>query len=452
LLAATATDGSVVLIDLATGSEVAASPATGEHPLLWETSGDLLTYGNSGVLRWPLRVDPAEPARYRLGQPEQLLPYTGHGQWGSSADGQTIAIPNYNGGAVVVHRGQPDRYILLQPQQNVRFCAVSPDGHWVATGGDASSEVVVKVWDAATGELAKGFRLPGFGDVTFSPDGRWLLTWAGGCRLWEVGSWKEGPKVGGASGCFSPDGRLLAVEDSAGAIRLVRPESGGEVARLEASESTRLRLRCFTPDGTQLIAVGVETRALHVWDLRLIRKELVRLGLDWDAPPYPEAAGGVPSPLEVTIVGTRPPDPMQLNNRALTLPMQLNNRAWTLATGPADQRDLTQALKLIQVALKLQPDEGTFLNTLGVVQYRNGQYAAAVVSLEKSLWITKGEFAALDLFFLAMCHAKLGDPAKAKDRFDRAVKWTESKKGLPAPLVEELKAFRAEAEAALRGP
>jgi serine/threonine protein kinase/WD40 repeat protein len=440
LLAATGPDGAVVVIDLAAGREVATlpAPADGECPLLWDPSGNLLTCGTSGCVRWPVRADPAEPSRYRLGPGEQLLWFRRPNQWGSSADGQTIAVPNLNRGAVVVHRGQLARTIRLQPQQDVRHCAVSPDGRWVATGSHGNTDGWgAKVWDAATGELAKEFRLPGRCAVRFSPDGRWLLTTSGGCRLWEVGSWKEGPKVGGRSGCFSPDGRLLAVEASAGAIRLVRPESGRELARLEAPEHTMLWPGCFTPDGTQLIAHGEETRALHVWDLRLIRKGLTRLGLDWDAPPYPEAADGVPSPLDVTILGTRPPDPMQLNNRA-----------WRLATGPADQRDPVQALKLIQDALKLKPDEGTFLNTLGVIQYRNGQYAAARATLEKSLRITKGEFAAFDLYFLAMCHAKLGEAAKAKDCLDRAVKWTQ--KDLPGQAVEELKAFRAEAEAELR--
>jgi serine/threonine protein kinase/WD40 repeat protein len=305
LLVAPAADGSVAL-DLGAGREVAAlrAPAGRAAPLLWEPSGDLLTGGAPGLLRWPVRADPAEPAHYRLGPPEQLLPLRSGSQWGSSADGQTIAIPNYNSGAVVVHRGLPSRTVRLQPQQDVRCCAVSPDGHWVATGSHGNTDGLgAKVWDAATGELAKEFRVPGGCTVTFSPDGRWLLTTSDGCRLWEVGSWKEGPKVGGGNGCFSPDGRLLAVEASAGAIRLVRPESGRELARLEAPEQTPLMPRCFTPDGTRLIAVGVDTQALHVWDLRRIRKELVRLGLDWDAPPYPEAPEEVPGPLEVKVVG-----------------------------------------------------------------------------------------------------------------------------------------------------
>ena len=48
-----------------------------------------------------------------------------------------------------------------------------------------------------------------------------------------------------------------------------------EVARLEAPEQTRLAPRCFTPDGSRLIAVGVETQALHVWDLGAVRCGLV---------------------------------------------------------------------------------------------------------------------------------------------------------------------------------
>jgi WD40 repeat protein/cytochrome c-type biogenesis protein CcmH/NrfG len=132
-------------------------------------------------------------------------------------------------------------------------------------------------------------------------------------------------------------------------------------------------------------------------------------------------------------------------------PRQLNNLAWRLVSGPADRRDAARALQMALKAVQKAPTDSVCLNTLGVAQYRNGLYREAVATLEQSLAGGKGKSNGFDLFFLAMCHAKLGDKAKAKDCFDRAVKWTAAQKSLPANYVEELRAFRAEAEAVLKG-
>jgi uncharacterized protein HemY len=126
--------------------------------------------------------------------------------------------------------------------------------------------------------------------------------------------------------------------------------------------------------------------------------------------------------------------------------LQLNNQAWLLVTGPVAQRDPARALKLIQGAVRHAPGNATLLNTLGVVQYRIGMDREAVATLEKSLTAGKGEFDAFDLYFLALCHHRLGNPAKARDCFDRAERWRQTAK-LNAREVEELNAIRAEAAA-----
>src|SRR5262249_27424541 len=42
-----------------------------------------------------------------------------------------------------------------------------------------------------------------------------------------------------------------------------------------------------SPDGSQLVTYAGRDRAMHVWDLRLIRQQLKAMDLDWDLPPYP---------------------------------------------------------------------------------------------------------------------------------------------------------------------
>ena len=132
-------------------------------------------------------------------------------------------------------------------------------------------------------------------------------------------------------------------------------------------------------------------------------------------------------------------------------PRLLNRLAWRYVTGPVMSRDPARALPLARRAVELGPNEATYQNTLGVVLYRLDRYPEAIPVLEKSLALGKGRWDAFDHFFLAMCHAKLRDAGKARDCFARAAKWVDGQKGLSAQHVQELKAFRAEAEAVLSG-
>jgi tetratricopeptide (TPR) repeat protein len=129
-----------------------------------------------------------------------------------------------------------------------------------------------------------------------------------------------------------------------------------------------------------------------------------------------------------------------------------NNAAWRLATGPTGLRDPEQALALARKAVASSPDSATFLNTLGVAQYRVGHLAEAITTLEKSLAAGKGESDAFDLFFLAMARYRLGQIDRARAQFDRAVNWRRDHPNQSAQNSAELDEFQAEAQALLNGP
>jgi len=128
----------------------------------------------------------------------------------------------------------------------------------------------------------------------------------------------------------------------------------------------------------------------------------------------------------------------------------INNLAWQLATGRTEVRNPSRALELTNKLAVAAPKSANYLNTIGVVQYRNGRFSEAVQSLTQSLIASRGSSSAHDLYFLAMAHAKLGDLAKARSSYLEAFRWTRRQLKLSAHDADELRRFRAEAEQVLR--
>jgi serine/threonine protein kinase/WD40 repeat protein len=285
-LAVGMTDG-VGLWDVATGDPLTFLPFTGNTGALFEPSGALLTFGRAGVLRWPIAGDSAAPGLVRIGPPQELPLPGSDNQIACSRDGWVLASAQYWGG-LVWHQDLPGPPIRLPPHEDTRFISVSPDNRWVATGSFHGTKV--KIWNARTAEPVHELPVETASAVRFSPDGRWLATSGGGCRVWAVDGWKEGPLIGDKGNfAFSPDAKILAVGTGFGVVRLVNPDTGGEYARLEDPNQDRSGEVTFTADGAQLVTTSGDSNSVHVWDLRTIRAVLAKMDLDWGLPSYPPA-------------------------------------------------------------------------------------------------------------------------------------------------------------------
>jgi WD40 repeat protein len=314
-LAVVGTSTGVTLFDLATGTDVGHLNLGHNWIVTFDPKGDLLTYGQLGLFRWPVQAVPGAPDRLRLGPPRRLPVEGAAGDHAVrlSADGKTLAVARGER-VVVLHQDRGGQPILLQPLEDVRQnLAISPDGKWVATGRYGGSGGDLRLWSAGDGKLIKSFGIREGMRAGFSPDGQWLV---GNDRsryyFWRVGSWQEGPqeRVPYAFGelVFSPDSRLLALERGDGAVRLVEVASGRELAVLEDLQQGRSSQATFSPDGTQLLLTNKDHKVLRLWDLRKLREGLKPLGLDWDAPPYPATdttrkQDALRQPLEIEVVG-----------------------------------------------------------------------------------------------------------------------------------------------------
>jgi tetratricopeptide (TPR) repeat protein len=119
----------------------------------------------------------------------------------------------------------------------------------------------------------------------------------------------------------------------------------------------------------------------------------------------------------------------------------MNHVAWDLATLPDPRlREPQEAIELAKRAVESAPNDGNFWNTLGVANYRTGDWKAAVAALEKSIELREGGDGS-DFFFRAMAHWQLDQANDARKWHEQAVEWMEKNN----PHNVELNRFRAEA-------
>ena len=103
-----------------------------------------------------------------------------------------------------------------------------------------------------------------------------------------------------------------------------------------------------------------------------------------------------------------------------------NNLAWRLATYPgASGRNPQEAMDLMASVVDAVPNYATYINTLGVCQYRAGQYSDCIESLEQAMRLEEdavdGHFT--DHLFLSMAWKKLEEEELARDCYQDALAW-----------------------------
>jgi tetratricopeptide (TPR) repeat protein len=119
-------------------------------------------------------------------------------------------------------------------------------------------------------------------------------------------------------------------------------------------------------------------------------------------------------------------------------PNAQNNVAWLLATCPDLRfREPALAVKLAQAAVDRSPSEAAFWNTLGMAQYRAGDWQASIEAIETSMGRNSGGDA-WDWLILAMAYVRSGERERARPWYGRAVGWIGRNRPRDADLLRLL--------------
>ena len=309
-VAATSSSSDVAFCDLRTGKVLARKLVPGGvSNVRFTDSGDMFTQGWSGTMHWPVRNDPRKPGRIQVGPPEKLALPPGANPMSVSGDGRIVVTSMYAGYGEEEFAGgwiqTTDRQtpFHVAAHDSLSSPTISADNRFVAFFSKpyGGSTGLIQIYKTETGRLEHEFGVSGgMHFAQFTLDNRFLVTDCDGGQILTVGSWQLVRKLGNGQLCdVSPDSTLALYQLPDRVYRLADIESGREIVCLEDPEQN-IGGALFTPDGTAIVAAAPD--GFRIWDLRLIRKKLCAMGLDWDAPPYPVARPASTAPIVVEFI------------------------------------------------------------------------------------------------------------------------------------------------------
>jgi WD40 repeat protein len=187
---------------------------------------------------------------------------------GFSRDGKRIATAGYD--AVQLWSSDSNSMIALPRGGRIDSAAFSPDGQSIVTAGEGP---VAKVWDVASGRLAKELRGHSLEvtDAEFSPDGSKIVTTSldATARMWDSGTGALLALLVGHQSLvwdasFAPDSRMIATASADNTARLWDASTGRLLAILEGHEGA-VKVAVFSPNGKTVLTASQDGTA-RLWD------------------------------------------------------------------------------------------------------------------------------------------------------------------------------------------
>jgi RNA polymerase sigma factor (sigma-70 family) len=267
LLAAASQDGSLGVWDTTTGRQTALlrdARVKGVHWPLFTPDGGLVTSAGDRVYSWDL-------AGGKLTKVVELSVPPSYGI-ALSPDGRTQAVAGRDEPVSLWDTATGTVRLRLRGElaRGGFGLAFSPDGKTLATNATGPYEyadhTTVALWDAATGEPLRHFRLPTcfVNTLRFTPDGRTLLTVGSEpvVRLWDAATGRPAlhwPAHAGEVKAldFTPDGRSLVSGSLDGSVRVWEVSSGRQVREL-AGHRWRCDVVTASPVGPAVLSGGAD--------------------------------------------------------------------------------------------------------------------------------------------------------------------------------------------------
>jgi WD40 repeat protein len=200
-----------------------------------------------------------------------------------SPDGQSLLIGD-TGGMIQGWDVRSQKKILttfLPDDYYTTYLAFSPDGKSFAVTSDGPGHTLA-VKEVATGKSQRTWHSPPktFYALAFSPDNTHIATGADVATLWNIHNASYVRRFPGHNNAeisavaFSPDGKILAVSDSHGFIRLWSLADGKRLRQWKVDRFLACSL-AFSPTQTTLAAVGSvmgsspQQASIRLWDVQM---------------------------------------------------------------------------------------------------------------------------------------------------------------------------------------